>query len=84
VSSTNPIPTMDFFDQAKKMVMQSVGLQDTITPDAEFEKWNEHLKRIDGMAVILRRHFNAYANTMVDMVRRICLTLDFFFEYILI
>ena len=60
---------MDFFDQARKMVMETVGLQESVAPDPEFEKWNEHLKKIDGMAVILRRHFTAYAASIVEMVR---------------
>ena len=45
-----------FFGQAKKMVMETVGLQDSVAPDAEFEKWHEHVKRLEGMAVVLRRH----------------------------
>ena len=51
------------------MVMETVGLQESVAPDPEFEKWNEHLKKIDGMAVILRRHFTAYAASIVEMVR---------------
>jgi hypothetical protein len=59
-----------FFGQAKKMVMETVGLQDSVAPDAEFEKWHEHVKRLEGMAVVLRRQFNAYATSMTEMVRR--------------
>jgi hypothetical protein len=58
-----------FFGQAKKMVMETVGLQDSVAPDAEFEKWHEHVKRLEGMAVVLRRQFNAYATSMTEMVR---------------
>lgn len=59
-----------FFGQAKKMVMETVGLQESVAPDAEFEKWHEHVKRLEGMAVVLRRQFNAYAASMTEMVRQ--------------
>jgi hypothetical protein len=59
-----------FFGQAKKMVMETVGLQESVAPDAEFEKWNEHVKRLEGMAVVLRRQFSAYAASMTEMVRQ--------------
>jgi hypothetical protein len=50
--------------------METVGLQESVAPDAEFEKWNEHVKRLEGMAVVLRRQFNAYAASMTEMVRQ--------------
>lgn len=58
------------FGQAKKLVMETVGLQSSLEPDAEFSKWMENLKKLESMNHLLRKHFSSYASSMVAMVRQ--------------